>query len=80
MFGHAKRVLEDNKPLVTKMAVNTLKESTTKKNFSMLLDWHNMLTIPCLMPMLHSMNSLIKFAQSNMLHCRLHVYNKNLPR
>ena len=30
----------------------------------MLLDWQNMLAILCLMPMLHYVNSLIKFAQS----------------
>jgi hypothetical protein len=64
MLGPARRVLEEYKPLVTKMAVDAPKELAAKKNLSMLLDWQNMLTLPCLMPMLHSVNSLIKFAQS----------------
>ena len=64
MLGPAKRLLEEYKPLVMKMAVDAPKEAAAKKNLSMLLDWQNMLTLPCLMPMLHSVNSLIKFAQS----------------
>ena len=32
VFGHAKRVLEEYKPLVTEMAVDALKEQATKTN------------------------------------------------
>lgn len=46
------------------MAMDAPKEHATKKNLPILLDWQNMLSLPCLMPMLHSMNFLIKFAQS----------------
>ena len=65
MLGPPKRVLEGYKSLVTKMAVDTPTESTKKKYISMLIDWHNMLTLPYLMPVLHHVNSLIKFAQSS---------------
>lgn len=52
--------------LGTMMVVDAPKECATKKNLSMLLDWQNMqVTLPCLMPMLHSVNTLIKFAQSS---------------
>lgn len=64
MLGLARRVLEEYKPLVTKMAVDAPKEGATKNNISMLLDWQNILPLPCTMPMLHSMNSFIKFVQS----------------
>lgn len=51
--------------LETMMVVDAPKEYATKKNLSMLLDWQNMqVTLPCLMPMLHFVNALIKFAQS----------------
>ena len=59
-----KRVFEEHKPLVTKMEVDAPKEPSTKKNISMLLKWQNMLALPSLMPILHFMNSLIKFVQS----------------
>ena len=62
MLGSARRVLKEYKLLVTNMAVDVPKEYATKKNLSMLLDWQNMLILPCLMPMLHFVNSLIKFA------------------
>lgn len=39
MIGFAKRVLEEYKLLVPKMAVDAPKRSTTKKNLSLLLDW-----------------------------------------
>lgn len=52
------------KPLVTKMAVDASKGSIAKKNLYMFVNWWNLLTLTCMMPMLHFMNSLIKFAQS----------------
>lgn len=64
MLRPTKRVFEEYKSLVTKMEVDAPKEPTTKKNLSMLLEWQNMLALPCLMPMLPFVNSLIKFAQS----------------
>ena len=64
MLGLTRRVLEEYKPLVMKMAIDAPKEGATKNNISMLLDWQNILTLPCTMPMLHSMNSFIKFVQS----------------
>ena len=36
MFEHANNVFVEYKPLVTKMVVDTPKESTTKKNLFML--------------------------------------------
>jgi hypothetical protein len=64
MLRPTKRVIEEYKPLVTKMEVDAPKEPTTKKNSFMLLEWQNMLARPCLMPILHFLNSLIKFVQS----------------
>lgn len=63
MFWLARIVLEEYKPLVTKIVVDASKEPTTKKNLSILQIWKNMLILPCLVPMLHFVNSLIKFAQ-----------------
>ena len=54
-------------------------KEATKKNFSMLLDWHNMLTLPCLMPMLHYVNPLTEFAQSPTCYI-IHFCSKDLPR
>jgi hypothetical protein len=64
MLEPAKRVLEEYKPLVTKMVVDSPKELAAKQNLSMLLDWQNMVTLPCFLPMLNSANSLIKFAHN----------------
>ena len=64
MLELANRVLKEYKPLVTKMAVDAPKESTTKKNLSILLDWQNMITLPCLLPMMHFVDDHFKFAQS----------------
>lgn len=51
--------------LGTMMVVDAPKECATKKDLSILLDWQNMqVTLPCLMHMLHFVNSLIKFSQS----------------
>ena len=52
MLEPTKRVLEEYKPLVTKMAVDAPKEPTSNKNLFMLPDWQNMLVLPCLLPML----------------------------
>lgn len=64
MFGHAKRVFD--KCIGDKMAVDMTKKITIKKNLNMLLDWENMLTLPCSMPMLHFVQSLVK---ASMFHC-----------
>ena len=64
MLGPTKRVLEEYKSSVMKMTVYSLEEVATKKNLSMLLDWQNVFTLPCLMPMLHHVKSLIKFEEN----------------
>lgn len=64
MLRPTKRVFEKHKPLMMKMEVDAPKGPTTKKNLSMRLEWQNMLTLPCLVPMLHFVKSLFKFAQS----------------
>lgn len=64
MLGHAKRVFEKYKPVVMKTTVDAPKEGVATKNLFMLLDEHNMLTLPCLMPMLHFVNSLLKLAHN----------------
>ena len=58
-LGLQKKVFEEYKPLVTMMIVDTPKKPTTKNNLFMLLDWHNMLPLPWLMPMMHFVNSFI---------------------
>ena len=63
VFDPTNKVFEEYKPLVTKMATDAPKESTTKENLSMLLYWQSMLLITSLMLMPYSVNSLIKFAQ-----------------
>ena len=57
-------MLEEYKPLVMKKAVDAPKELVAKKILYMLLAWLYMLTLPCLMPLLYSMSSLIKFSWS----------------
>ena len=65
IYGWAcKCVLAEYKLLVTKMAMHTPKELTTKNNHFILLVWQNMLTLPCLISMLHYVNSIIKLSLS----------------
>lgn len=64
MLGSTKRVLEEYKTLITKMAIDSNKEPTTKKNLKVHLEWVVMLALPSMMPLLHAVNSLIEFAQS----------------
>ena len=52
------------KPLVMKTAVDASNGSIAKKNLYMFVNWWNLLTLTCMMPMLHFVNCLIKFAQS----------------
>jgi len=62
-----------------KMIVDVAKEGLATKNLSILLDQHNMLTLPCLMPMLHFANSLVKLAH-NPTCCGFYAWIKDIQR
>jgi hypothetical protein len=59
-----KRVLDEYKTLIVKMAQDSAEESKTTLNLRLLCDVHTLLALPCLMPMLESVNQLIEFAHS----------------
>ena len=63
-LGLQKKVFEEYQTLGYNDDSGHPKESTTENNLFMLLDWHNMLPLPWLMPMMHFVNSFIKFAHS----------------
>jgi hypothetical protein len=60
-----KHVLLKYKTLIVKMSNDTRKESKAAQNLSSLCDVHTFLAFPCMIPLLESMKSLIKFAQSS---------------
>jgi hypothetical protein len=47
-----------------KFAEDALQESGAKKNLSLLLDVATLLALPCILPLLEAVESLIKFAQA----------------
>lgn len=61
MLGLTKRVLEEYKPLIAKLALDSTKRQ--QEEFEA-LEQETMLALPCLVPMLFAVNSLIKFVQS----------------
>jgi hypothetical protein len=64
MLEPLKRVLGEYKTLIVKMAQDAAEESKAAHNLRLLYDVHILLALPCLMPLLESMNQLILFAQS----------------
>jgi hypothetical protein len=59
-----KHVLGEYKTLIVKMAQDAAEENKAAHNLRLLYDVHTLLALPCLMPMLESVNQLIKFAHS----------------
>jgi hypothetical protein len=59
-----KRICGKYKTLIVKFAEDAPKESAAKKNLALLLDVTTLFSLPCILPLLESINSLIKFAQS----------------
>jgi hypothetical protein len=64
MLEPLKRVLDEYKTLIVKMAQDANEESKVVHNLALLCDVHTLLALPCLMPLLESVNHLIEFAQS----------------
>jgi hypothetical protein len=64
MHEPLKRVLSEYKTLIVKMAQDAVVESKAAQNLRLLCNMHTLLALPCLMPLLESMNQLILFAQS----------------
>jgi hypothetical protein len=65
MLEPLKRVLDEYKTLIIKMAQDANEESKVAHNLALkLCDVHTLLALPCLMPLLESLNQLIEFAQS----------------
>lgn len=58
------RVLKEYQPLVVKMSEDASTVPFSKWNLDLLLDVQMFLTLPCITPLLSSINSLIKFSQS----------------
>jgi hypothetical protein len=59
-----KRISGEYKTLIVKFAEDASKESGAKKNLSLLLDVATLLALPCILPLLEAVESLIKFAQA----------------
>jgi hypothetical protein len=59
-----KRISAEYKTLIVKFAQDAPKESGAKKNLTLLLDVATLLALPCILPLLECIQSLIKFAQS----------------
>jgi hypothetical protein len=59
-----KRVLLEYKTLIVKMSNDGGEESKVAQNLSPFCDVHILLAFPCVIPLLESVDSLIKFAQS----------------
>jgi hypothetical protein len=64
MHEPLKRVLSEYKTLIVKMAQDAVVESKAAQNLRLLCNMHTLLALPCLMPLLESMNQLILFVQS----------------
>jgi hypothetical protein len=64
MLEPLKHVLGEYKTLIVKMAHDANEESKAAYNLALLCDVHTLLALPCLMPLLESLNQLIEFAQS----------------
>jgi hypothetical protein len=62
MLPAMKRVLEEYKVLVAQMATDNF--VIAKNNLKLLCDFQTLISLPCLIPLLESVNELIKFAQS----------------
>jgi hypothetical protein len=58
-----KRLSGEYKTLIVKFAEDAHQESSAKKNLSLLCDVSTLLALPYILPLLESINSLIKFAQ-----------------
>jgi hypothetical protein len=58
-----KRISGEYKTLIVEFAQDTHQESTTRKNLSLLCDVSTLLALLCILPLLESINSFIKFAQ-----------------
>ena len=69
MLEPLKRVLGEYKMQIVKMAQDAAEESKVAHNLSLLCDVHTLLALPCLMPLLESMNQLLLFAQSIFCLC-----------
>lgn len=63
MLEPLKRISSEYKTLIVKFAQDAAKESAAKRNLLFLLDVATLLALPCILPMLECIHSLIKFAQ-----------------
>jgi hypothetical protein len=59
-----KRICGEYKTLIIKFAEDATQESGAKKNLSLLLDLATFLVLPCILPMLEAVQSVIKFAHA----------------
>jgi hypothetical protein len=59
-----KRICGEYKTLIVKFAANASQESGARKHLFLLLDVATLLALPCILPMLEAVQSLIKFAQA----------------
>jgi hypothetical protein len=61
MLQPLKWVGKEYKTFIAKMATNSVNVESTKANFLNLCDIHMILGLPCILPMLESVNGLMKF-------------------
>ncbi len=63
MFSPSKRVLNEYKPLIMKVAQDTATINTTKVNHELLCDVETLLGFTCIFPLLEIVQGFSKFAQ-----------------
>lgn len=64
MFEPLKRILSEYKTLIVKMSKDAIEESKATHNLMLLCDLSTLLALPCFLPLLELVNSLITFSQS----------------
>jgi hypothetical protein len=81
MLQPLKWVGKEYKTFITKMATNSVNVESAKANFLNLCDIHMILGLPCILPMLDSVNGLMKFVQDkDVFVCDYIATLKALPR
>jgi len=81
MLQHLKWVGKEYKVFIPKMATDNVNLESTKANLLSFCYIHMIFNLPCILPMLESMNGLMKFALSrDVFVCDYIITLKTLPR
>jgi hypothetical protein len=76
-FGVCPTIIQDE--LIMKMSQNNNSVAQARLNFNLLCDFHTLLALSCMLPLLEAMNVLIKFVQGkDVFICNLCSKDQNL--